>query len=86
VAARFEFGVVLMLGQLVVLARNNVDMNVLRTPDERFANLPGYPFTPNYVQVETKGIPAVRMHYVDAGPADGPTVVLAHGQPTWSFL
>jgi pimeloyl-ACP methyl ester carboxylesterase len=75
-----------MLGQLVVLARNNVDMNVLRTPDERFANLPGYPFTPNYVQVETKGIPAVRMHYVDAGPADAPTVVLAHGQPTWSFL
>ena len=53
-----------------------VAMNVLRTPDERFANLPRYPFTPNYVQVETKGIPALRMHYVDAGPADAPTVLL----------
>jgi haloalkane dehalogenase len=32
-------------------------MSVLRTPDERFANLPSYPFTPNYVQVDTKGTP-----------------------------
>jgi haloalkane dehalogenase len=61
-------------------------MSVLRTPDERFANLPSYPFTPNYVQVDTQGIPGLRMHYVDAGPADAPTVVLVHGQPTWSFL
>ena len=61
-------------------------MSVLRTPDERFANLPGYRFAPNYVEVETKGVPAVRMHYVDVGPADAPVVVLLHGQPTWSFL
>lgn len=59
---------------------------VLRTPDARFENLPGYPFPPNYVQVETKGLPSVRMHYVDAGPVDGPVVVLMHGQPTWSYL
>lgn len=61
-------------------------MDVLRTADERFAGLPGYPFEPQYVQVETKGIAPVRMHYVDAGPADGPVVVLLHGQPTWSYL
>ena len=59
---------------------------VLRTPDERFDGLPGYPFPPSYVQVATKGIDALRMHYVDAGPADGPVVLLLHGQPTWSYL
>jgi haloalkane dehalogenase len=61
-------------------------MTALRTPDERFADLPGYPFAPHYVEVSTKGLPAVRMHYVDAGPADAPVVVLLHGQPTWSYL
>ena len=61
-------------------------MGVLRTPDERFADLPDYPFPPHYVQVESKRMPSLRMHYVDAGPADGPTVLLTHGQPTWSYL
>jgi haloalkane dehalogenase len=61
-------------------------MGVLITPDGRFAGLPGYPFEPRYVQVETEGIAPVRMHYVDAGPTDGPVVLLVHGQPTWSYL
>ena len=61
-------------------------MGVLRTPDERFAGLTGYPFEPHYLQVETEGVAPVRMHYVDAGPTDGPIVMLVHGQPTWSFL
>ena len=61
-------------------------MPVLRTPDERFVNLPGYPFDPSYRNVDTSGLPPLRMHYVDAGPADGPVVVLLHGQPTWSYL
>jgi haloalkane dehalogenase len=61
-------------------------MGVLRTPDARFENLPDYPFPPYYVQVETTGIDSLRMHYVDVGPADGQVVLLAHGQPTWSYL
>ncbi|WP_319457359.1 MULTISPECIES: haloalkane dehalogenase [unclassified Mycobacterium] len=60
-------------------------MSVLRTPDERFANLPGYPFPPNYVDVQAKGVPPLRMHYVDVGRSDAPAVLLLHGQPTWSY-
>jgi haloalkane dehalogenase len=61
-------------------------MRVLRTPDDRFTGLPDYPFEPNYVGVGSRGIDSLRMHYVDAGPADGPVVMLLHGQPTWSYL
>jgi haloalkane dehalogenase len=61
-------------------------MGVLRTPDERFARLPGYEFEPRYAEVRAGGIAPLRMHYVDAGPSDGPVVLLVHGQPTWSYL
>ena len=54
-------------------------MDVMRTPDERFANLPGYPFAPHYAEVE-----GLRIHYVDEG--DGAPVVLLHGEPSWSYL
>ena len=59
---------------------------MLRTPDERFAGLPDYRFEPHYVDVTAEGLPPIRMHYVDEGPADGPVVLLLHGQPTWSFM
>jgi haloalkane dehalogenase len=59
---------------------------VLRTPDERFVELPGYPFEPHYVTVSAGGLPPLRMHYVDVGPADAEPVLLLHGQPTWSYL
>nr|WP_231744785.1 haloalkane dehalogenase [Mycobacterium sp. IS-1590] len=61
-------------------------MDVLRTPDDRFENLAGYPFAPHYVDVTASDTEAVRMHYVDEGPSDGPIVVLLHGEPTWSYL
>jgi haloalkane dehalogenase len=57
-------------------------MDVVRTPDQRFADLPDYPFEPHYVTVGS----SLRMHYVDTGPGDGEPVLLLHGQPTWSFL
>jgi len=56
-------------------------METLRTPDERFANLPGYPFAPHYT--ETDGL---RIHYVDEGPRDAAPVLMLHGEPSWSYL
>lgn len=61
-------------------------MDVLRTPDDRFTNLAGYPFAPHYVDVTASDTGALRMHYVDEGPHDGKVVVLLHGEPTWSYL
>ncbi|WP_433431438.1 haloalkane dehalogenase [Nonomuraea sp. CA-141351] len=57
-------------------------MRTLRTPEERFADLPGFPYEPRYAEVGD----GLRMAYVEAGPADGEPVVLLHGEPTWSFL
>ncbi|MBA2325588.1 MAG: haloalkane dehalogenase [Actinobacteria bacterium] len=61
-------------------------MEVLRTPDERFASLPGYPFSPHYVEVPDGEGGELRVHYVDEGPADADPVLLLHGEPSWSFL
>ncbi|OIN79458.1 haloalkane dehalogenase [Mycobacterium malmoense] len=61
-------------------------MDVLRTPDSRFENLEGYPFVANYLDVAAGDTPPLRMHFLDEGPADGPPIVLLHGEPTWSYL
>jgi len=60
--------------------------DALRTPDDRFSALPGYPFEPHYLDVSAERLGPVRMHYLDEGPADGPIALLLHGQPTWSYL
>jgi haloalkane dehalogenase len=54
-------------------------MTILRTPDERFENLPGYDFAPHYVEVN-----GMRVHYVDEG--EGDVILCLHGEPSWSFL
>lgn len=54
---------------------------VIRTPESRFDNLPGYDFAPNYTDID-----GLRMHYVDEGPRDGRPVVCFHGEPTWAYL
>lgn len=56
-------------------------MKILRTPDDRFENLPDYPFTAHYVDVD-----GLRMHYVDEGAKTGAIVLLLHGEPSWSYL
>jgi haloalkane dehalogenase len=62
-------------------------MRLLRTPDERFADLPGFGYPPRYADVpDPDGGDAIRMAYVEDGPADGPVVLLLHGEPSWSFL
>lgn len=65
-------------------------MRVLRTPDDRFRNLPDYPFKPNYLAVSDFEGGELRVHYLDEGRDSAgeprPTVLLLHGEPTWSYL
>jgi haloalkane dehalogenase len=61
-------------------------MKALRTPDDRFANLPGYPFAPHYLTLSDGEGGELRMHYVDEGPAQAPVVLMLHGEPSWSYL
>jgi haloalkane dehalogenase len=62
-------------------------IEALRTPDERFGNLPGFAFEPHYVE-GLEGYEGLRVHYVDERPVagSGRTVLCLHGQPTWCYL
>lgn len=61
-------------------------MEILRTPDDRFANLPGFAFGANYLD-DLVAAPNCRLHYLDEGPADADiTWLCLHGQPTWCYL
>ena len=62
-------------------------MQTVRTPDDRFDDLPDFPFAPNYAEVPAGDDGAtLRVHYLDEGPADAAPVLLMHGEPTWSYL
>jgi haloalkane dehalogenase len=69
-------------------------VDILRTADDRFASLAGYPFEPSYVDVDAGdgSGDSLRVHYVDSAPnggattASGETVLLMHGEPSWSYL
>ena len=62
-------------------------MQTLRTPADRFTDLPDFPFAPHYVDI-TDDLDAtpLRVHYLDEGPADASPILLMHGEPSWSFL
>ena len=55
---------------------------IIRTPEDRFENLEDYDFQSNYTDVEE----GLRLHYLDEGKGNEPTVLLLHGEPSWSYL
>ncbi|MES2096011.1 MAG: haloalkane dehalogenase [Pseudomonadota bacterium] len=61
-------------------------MEVLRTPEDRFADLADYPFAPHYLTVTDADGTELRIHYIDEGPRDAAPVLLLHGEPSWSYL
>ncbi len=61
-------------------------MTVIRTPDERFENLPDFSFRPHYMELPDEKFGSLRMHYLDEGPATGKVILLMHGQGCWTYM
>lgn len=60
--------------------------DAVRTPEERFAGLPGYPWPPHYLN-DLPALDGLRLHYLDEGPQGAPlTWLCLHGNPSWSYL
>jgi haloalkane dehalogenase len=72
----------ILFGMLANIAlADEVRPGVLRTPDSRFENLPGFDFEPHYTDIR-----GYRVHYLDDGPVDGEVILMLHGEPSWSYL
>ena len=65
----------------VPIHKNANGIEYVKTPEERFQNLPDYDFKANYVEID-----GLQMHYVEEGDKDGQVILMLHGQPTWAFL
>ena len=61
-------------------------MDAVRTPDERFTNVPDFPYTPQYADIPSQDGGTLRIARIDEGPRDADPVLLLHGEPSWSFL
>jgi len=61
-------------------------LDYLRTSDDRFANLPDFPFQPNYVSIRDWEGFELRVHYLDEGAAHAEPVLMLHGEPSWCYL
>jgi haloalkane dehalogenase len=61
-------------------------MQTLRTPDERFAGLPDFPYAPRYCEIEDDDGGRLRMAWVEDGPESADPILMLHGEPSWSFL
>lgn len=61
-------------------------MQYVRTPDERFKNLPDFPYLPNYLTIDDGDGAELRVAFIDEGPKDATPILLMHGEPSWSFL
>lgn len=61
-------------------------MQTLRTPDERFRDIPEFPYAPNYSEISDDDGGVLRVAWIDEGPPDADPVLLLHGEPSWSFL
>ena len=63
-----------------------LNMKILRTPDERFEGITDFPYEPRYTNIKTKDGSELRIHHIDEGPKDGPILLAMHGQPVWCYL
>lgn len=77
---------VVRLVAVATSACHTAGMDIVRTPDQRFEGLEGFDHEPQYAEIEDGDGGSLRIAYVDAGAADGPVVLLLHGEPTWSYL
>jgi haloalkane dehalogenase len=63
-----------------------IAIKALRTPDNRFAELPGFPYSPSYAD-DLPGYEGLRAHYIDVGPRNARrTFLCLHGEPDWNYL